>query len=82
MTMKHMSSRHTPKRWGIKRAHKKEKTVYTINESTYMHTHAYTYTYIYTPTYTHIYKHAHVHIYTDIHIYKVGIRGGVGIHDL
>ena len=54
MTMKHMSSRQTPKRWGVNKAQKKQNTVYTTNECIHIHTRTgiYIHTCIYTPTYT------------------------------
>ena len=65
--MKHVSSRHTPKRWGVKKAHVKGKSLY----NKWMHIYAqtstriYIQTYIYTPTYrTSVYMHTC--IYTHI----------------
>ena len=78
--MKHtrMSSRHTPKRWGVKKAHKKEKNslynewMYTY---TYTRTRIYIHTYIYTSTYTHIHIHTHLYTYTYIHILQGRHKG-------
>ena len=77
MTIKHMSSRHTPKMWGVKKADMKEKTVYIINECTYIHKHAlpYTYTHTHTHPYTCTCEYIHIPTYT---YNKVGIMGGGG----